>query len=132
MLDDSEDVSAHYLKSLSDTTVQMMDLSGTNRIRMHPQAQMYKFNHVFQPDITQSDFFYKTALPLVGDLLKGQNGLIFTYGVSNSGKTYTIQGGTQPNTAGVLPRTLDVVFNSVEGMQGEDKVRSSQRSMYTR
>ena len=112
-----------YLKSMSDTSVQMTDLSGGNRIRLHPQAQVYTFNHVFPPEINQSEFFTKTALPLVQDLLQGQNSLIFAYGVTNSGKTYTIQGGTEPGTTGVLPRTLDVVFNSLEGMHSNAPVR---------
>ena len=94
----------------------MTDPSGSNRIRLHPQAQNYTFNHVFPPETDQAEFFRYTTLPLVQGLLQGQNGLIFTYGVTNSGKTYTIQGGNQPNTAGLLPRTLDVVFNSLDGL----------------
>ena len=114
--DATEESATPYLKSLSETTVQMTDLSGSNRIRMHPQAQVYTFNHVFPPETHQSEFFTKTTLPIVRDLLSGENGLVFAYGVTNSGKTYTIQGGTEPNTAGLLPRTLDVVFNSLEGL----------------
>lgn len=102
----------------------MTDPSGTNRIRLHPQAQNYTFNHVFPPETDQADFFQHTTLPLVQGLLQGQNGLIFTYGVTNSGKTYTIQGGTEAGTAGLLPRTLDVVFNSVQGLLGQMPVRN--------
>lgn len=114
--DDNGDSCIPYIKSLSDTTVQMTDPSGSNRIRLHPQAQNYTFNHVFPPETDQAEFFTHTTLPLVQGLLQGQNGLIFTYGVTNSGKTYTIQGGSQSGTAGLLPRTLDVVFNSVGGL----------------
>ena len=122
---EQEELETPYLTSLSDTTVQMTDPSGANRIRLHPQAQVYTFNHVFPPDTDQPTFFHKTTLPLVDDVLKGQNGLIFTYGVTNSGKTYTIQGGSQPNTAGLLPRTLDVVFNSLKNVQSNPSVSSS-------
>ena len=55
-------------------------------------------------------------------LLQGENGLLFAYGVTNSGKTYSVQGGSGRGSEGVLPRALDVVFKSVEGLQGEDKV----------
>lgn len=124
-LGDQEELDTPYLTSLSDTTVQMTDLSGANRIRFNPQAQVYTFNHVFPPETSQPEFFHKTTLPLIDDVLKGQNGLIFTYGVTNSGKTYTIQGGSQSDTAGLLPRTLDVVFNSLTNVQGNPSVGGS-------
>ena len=56
------------------------------------------------------------------DLLQGQNALLFTYGVTNSGKTYTVQGGNDPSSAGILPRALDVIFNSVGPLQSDNKV----------
>ena len=37
--------------------------------------------------------------------------MVFTYGVTNSGKTYTVQGTTK--NGGILPRSLDVIFNSI-------------------
>ena len=60
--------------------------------------------------------------PLIKDALEGQNGLLFAYGVTNSGKTYTMQGGNTDGSAGILPRTLDVIFNSIEGLHGNGKV----------
>ena len=59
------------------------------------------------------------------DVLEGRNGLLFTYGVTNSGKTYTIQGGTAEGNAGILPRALDVIFNSIDGLHGDDRVSST-------
>ncbi|XP_042637349.1 kinesin-like protein KIF20B [Orycteropus afer afer] len=74
-------------------------------------AQKFSFSKVFGPDTTQKEFFQGCIMQLVKDLLKGQSRLIFTYGVTNSGKTYTIQ-GTEENT-GILPRTLNVLFDSL-------------------
>ena len=117
-----------YLEQLSDTTVRMLDLAGPSanssryRLSTAPQISTYSFSHVFPPTILQSDFFTKTTLPLVQDLLHGQNALLFTYGVTNSGKTYTVQGGNDPSSAGILPRTLDVIFNSVGRLQSDNKV----------
>lgn len=51
----------------------------------------------------------------------GKGGLLFSYGVSNSGKTYTIQGGAEGSQEGeekgLIPRAIDVIFNSIEGME---------------
>lgn len=107
----------------------MSDPNGTQnntRIRVSalPPSSIYKFSHVFPPNTIQSDFFTRTTLPLVNDALNGQNALLFTYGVTNSGKTYTVQGGTTEGSAGILPRTLDVLFNSIQGLHGDGKVRN--------
>ncbi|PWN40390.1 P-loop containing nucleoside triphosphate hydrolase protein, partial [Ceraceosorus guamensis] len=71
----------------------------------------------------QADFFKKTTLPLVKSLLSGSSGLIFTYGVTNSGKSYTVQGVPGEGGAGILPRTVDVIFNSIDGLQSESDLR---------
>ncbi|CAN0552266.1 unnamed protein product [Rangifer tarandus platyrhynchus] len=75
-------------------------------------AQKFSFSKVFGPETTQKDFFQGCILQPVKDLLKGQSRLIFTYGLTNSGKTYTFQ-GTEENT-GILPRTLNVLFDSLQ------------------
>jgi hypothetical protein len=57
----------------------------------------------------------------VHDVLNGENALVFAYGVTNSGKTYSIQGTR--DDGGILPRSLDVIFNSIKGYQNDSKVR---------
>lgn len=72
--------------------------------------------------MSQQTFFNKTTLPLIHDLLKGENALIFAYGVTNSGKTFSIMGTKKD--PGLLPRTLDVIFNSVHNYMSDSKVKS--------
>lgn len=55
--------------------------------------------------------FDEVALPLVEKLIKGNNGLLFTYGVTGSGKTYSMTG--VKDNIGIMPRCLDVLFNSI-------------------
>ncbi|KAF9650694.1 kinesin-domain-containing protein [Thelephora ganbajun] len=116
-----------YLEQLSDSSVRMLDPAGPSanppryRLSAVSQTSTYSFSHIFPPTTLQSDFFTRTTLPLVQDLLQGQNALLFTYGVTNSGKTYTVQGGSDPSSAGILPRTLDVIFNSVGHLQSDNK-----------
>lgn len=49
--------------------------------------------------------------------MQGQSGLLFTYGVTNSGKSYTVQGGAKTSEAGILPRSMDTIFNSIQGLE---------------
>lgn len=88
-----------------------------------PKAPLiFSFDKVFPPSSPQSAFFSQTTLPLVDKLLHGENGLLFAYGVTNSGKSYTISGGQGVEEKGVLPRAIDVVFNSIEGMESTANV----------
>lgn len=48
-------------------------------------------------------------------------GLLFTYGVTGSGKTFTMTGS--PGEGGLLPRSLDMIFNSIGPFQAKRFVR---------
>jgi kinesin family member 20 len=71
---------------------------------------------------SQSAFFTRTTLPLVHDFLsKGENCLLFAFGTTGSGKTWTVQGGKGgEEEVGILPRVLDVVWRSLEGKGGAE------------
>jgi hypothetical protein len=51
-------------------------------------------------------------------MIAGQNGLLFAYGITNSGKTYTIQG--VPEKEGIVPRMLMDLFGRLERQQAGD------------
>ncbi|XP_064286890.1 kinesin-like protein KIF20B isoform X2 [Passer domesticus] len=90
----------HYLSRLSEKT------SG-------PMLQKFTFSQVFGPETTQEEFFEGTMKQPVQDFLDGYNRLVFTYGVTNAGKTYTFQG--TEDDVGILPRTMDMLFKSIQG-----------------
>ncbi|XP_069720441.1 kinesin-like protein KIF20B [Phaenicophaeus curvirostris] len=75
--------------------------------------QKFTFSQVFGPETTQEEFFEGAIKQPVQDFLDGYNRLIFTYGVTNAGKTYTIQG--TEDDVGILPRTMDMLFKSIGG-----------------
>ncbi|RWS29160.1 kinesin-like protein KIF23, partial [Leptotrombidium deliense] len=93
------------VRRFNDYTVQLRPPSG-------PRSEIYyTFKYVFPETASQKTLFENIAKPLVSDLLAGKNGLLFTYGITSSGKTYTVTGNPQNN--GILPRCLDVLFNSI-------------------
>ncbi|XP_042725381.1 kinesin-like protein KIF20A isoform X1 [Lagopus leucura] len=75
----------------------------------------FTFSQVFGPETTQSEFFEGSTKEIVRAYVNGVNGLVFTYGVTNAGKTYTIQGTSKD--LGILPRSLDMIFNYIRGRQ---------------
>jgi hypothetical protein len=56
----------------------------------------------------------------VQDLLSGNNALIFAYGVTNSGKTYSVIG--KNDDPGLIPRSINLIFNSIKKHLSETKV----------
>lgn len=102
-------------------------LPNTVRYRPTPPATTanYTFTQVFKPDTQQDAFFQRSTLPLIRNLLSGESALLYAYGVTNSGKTYTIQGGTEQGEPGLLPRSIDVVFNSITSLQSDRPLRPS-------
>ncbi|NXU75432.1 KIF23 protein, partial [Oreotrochilus melanogaster] len=77
----------------------------------------YSFKEVFGTRVVQKELFEVVAKPLVEDLIRGKNGLLFTYGVTGSGKTHTMTGS--PGDGGLLPRCLDMIFNSIGPFQAK-------------
>ncbi|XP_030622593.1 kinesin-like protein KIF20A [Chanos chanos] len=73
----------------------------------------FSFTKIFGPQSTQQDVYDQMMQEMVRDVLHGENRLLYTYGVTNSGKTYTIQGGG--GKAGLLPRALMSVFLKLSG-----------------
>ncbi|NWH75698.1 KI20A protein, partial [Piaya cayana] len=74
-------------------------------------AHRFSFTKIFGPDVGQKLFFDETMKEVVKDVLNGQNWLVYTYGITNSGKTHTVQGSNKD--VGILPRSLAAIFNSV-------------------
>ncbi|XP_041865034.1 kinesin-like protein KIF20A [Melanotaenia boesemani] len=73
----------------------------------------FSFSKIFGPETKQQQFYEGTMKKMVNDVLKGENRLLYTYGVTNSGKTYTIQGSGRE--AGLLPRALASLFRKLQG-----------------
>ncbi|KAF3703365.1 Kinesin-like protein KIF20A Kinesin-like protein 174 [Channa argus] len=80
----------------------------------------FSFSQIFSPETTQAELFEDTVRSQMLDFLDGKNALIFSYGVTNAGKTFTIQG--TPKEPGILPRVLDATFHHIgaNGYEGMD------------
>ncbi|XP_034390989.1 kinesin-like protein KIF23 isoform X2 [Cyclopterus lumpus] len=106
------------IEVISSSTIQLHAPEGfkTNRNGEYKETQ-YSFKKVFGVSISQMELFEYVAKPLVDDLINGRNGLLFTYGVTGSGKTFTMTGS--PGQGGLLPRSLDMIFNSIGPYQAK-------------
>ncbi|KAM6426396.1 kinesin-like protein KIF23 isoform 7-T7 [Liasis olivaceus] len=106
------------IEVISSTTVQVHPPDGYRIARNGEYKEVqYSFKEVFGTSISQRRVFDVVAKPLVEDLIHGKNGLLFTYGVTGSGKTHTMTGS--PGEGGLLPRCLDMIFNSIGPFQAK-------------
>ncbi|XP_035484710.1 kinesin-like protein KIF23 isoform X6 [Scophthalmus maximus] len=106
------------VEMISSSTIQLHAPDGlkANRNGEYKETQ-YSFKKVFGINTTQMELFEDVAKPLVEDLIHCKNGLLFTYGVTGSGKTFTMTGS--PGEGGLLPRSLDMLFNSIGPFQAK-------------
>ncbi|KAL4000783.1 chromosome alignment-maintaining phosphoprotein 1 [Sarotherodon galilaeus] len=92
----------------------------------------FSFSQIFEPDTTQAELFENTVKNQMSDFLDGKNALIFSYGVTNAGKTFTIQG--TPKEPGILPRVLESTFQYIgehqyQGMDLKPYLRNGVQSL---
>ncbi|XP_076760736.1 uncharacterized protein LOC143429158 [Xylocopa sonorina] len=74
-------------------------------------CRKFTFTKTFGPETTQLELFEQSVKQQMIDFLSGQNSTIMTYGTTNSGKSYTLQGTiTSP---GIIPRCLEFVFSNI-------------------
>ncbi|XP_066597445.1 kinesin-like protein KIF23 [Prorops nasuta] len=105
-----DDISCITIES-SNAMIVIPPESAINLRNGNQRTLLASFDHLFGTDATQIQVFDVVALPLIQNLLKGKNSLLFTYGVTASGKTYTMTGDLQ--NQGIMPRCLNVIFNSI-------------------
>lgn len=110
-LDDNDPNQERCVEVIDETTLQIVPPQ-SSRAFYNGKATQFAFKGVFDEAASQKTVFQRAGLPLVRELLDGKNGLLFTYGVTGSGKTHTMQGTTEDG--GVMARAIDVIFNSVE------------------
>ncbi|XP_076763159.1 kinesin-like protein KIF6 [Xylocopa sonorina] len=87
-----------------------------------PESWNFSFFRIFEEFTTQEDVFDNVARPVVESALDGYNGTIFAYGQTASGKTYTITGKLEDECRGVIPRSLQHLF---------DVIRKRPENLYT-
>ena len=81
-------------------------INGTGKM-----THRFSFTKIFSSESSQKDIFSKIVYSKLKDFVEGQNQLVFTYGATSAGKSYTMQG--VPGQSGVLPRAIDTIFLSI-------------------
>ncbi|KAK2400964.1 Kinesin-like protein KIN-5C [Trifolium repens] len=102
--------------------------------------RVFTFDKVFGPSAKQKDLYDQAVIPIVNEVLEGFNCTIFAYGQTGTGKTYTMEGdskktksgpnGELPAEAGVIPRAVKQIFDTLEGQNAEYSVKVTFLELY--
>ena len=83
---DSPDENSHRsIDVLDESTILLRAPVGSQAFKNGDRETRYAFNSVFDEDCSQDMLYRATGAPLVDSLFDGHNGLIFAYGITNSG-----------------------------------------------
>jgi hypothetical protein len=86
-------------------------------------AHQYTFDKVFEATSTQEEV-YSTVRDLIAESLRGYNVTIFAFGMTGSGKTFTIAGQSPPcppSSAGIVPRAVHQVFSDLRAQASRNR-----------
>ncbi|CED82919.1 Kinesin-like protein [Phaffia rhodozyma] len=72
----------------------------------------FHIDHLHLPPTPTSALFNKVISPIVASTVDGFDGTVFAYGMTGSGKTYTM-GGVEGDP-GVIPRAIDQIFDAID------------------
>ncbi|EGG21138.1 kinesin family member 11 [Cavenderia fasciculata] len=72
----------------------------------------YTYDHLFLPNIENIDVYTSVAKGIITSTMEGFNGVIFAYGQTASGKTFTMKGTGRKNP-GVIPLAIQDVFSFI-------------------
>ncbi|GAB2257646.1 hypothetical protein Droror1_Dr00013806 [Drosera rotundifolia] len=102
--------------------------------------RVFTFDKVFGPSAQQKDLYKQAIVPIVNEVLEGFNCTIFAYGQTGTGKTYTMEGdckrsksgpnGQLPAEAGVIPRAIKQIFDTLESQNAEYSVKVTFLELY--
>eukprot|EP01066_Platyproteum_vivax_P015821 Platyproteum_vivax@DN6941_c0_g2_i1.p1 len=102
-------------------------------------SKTFTFDGVCNPYTTQEEIFNSHISPVVDEVLQGFNCTIFAYGQTGTGKTYTMEGDMKEylkddvqltHHAGLIPRSVQAVFDRLEAQNAEYSVRVSYLEIY--
>ncbi|CAN1775497.1 Kinesin-like protein KIN-5B [Linum perenne] len=96
----------------------------------------FTFDKVFGPKAQQRAIYDQAISPIVKEVLDGFNCTVFAYGQTGTGKTYTMEGGMRnkggdlPAEAGVIPRAVRQIFDTLEAQKADYSMKVTFLELY--
>lgn len=111
---------------LTDSSVALRTVKSSAQGKVEVEEVSYAFDGVFNAESTQAEVFQSAMLPQVRSLLAGRDTLTFAYGITNAGKTHTIQGSESGDGQGAIPRALECIFRALDAHKAHTAPRTGE------
>ncbi|CAI5467914.1 unnamed protein product [Closterium sp. Yama58-4] len=110
----------------------------THNVAGKSSERAFNFDRVFGPTSKQQHLYKLAIAPIVEEVLEGFNCTIFAYGQTGTGKTFTMQGdvtragenGQLPEGAGVIPRSIKHIFDTLDSQGAEYNIKVTYLELY--
>lgn len=99
--------------TLTENAVAVRTVKTNTQGRDSVEECSFFFDVVYKGTSSQEQVFDGAMLPQVQALFAGRDTLTFAYGITNAGKTYTIQGKGGADELGCIPRALESTFSAL-------------------
>uniref|UniRef100_A0A0K8STU4 Kinesin-like protein n=1 Tax=Lygus hesperus TaxID=30085 RepID=A0A0K8STU4_LYGHE len=78
----------------------------------------FTFDGVYGDNSTTEQIYNESAYPLIEGVLEGYNSTVFAYGQTGCGKSFSMQGVTDPaSQRGIIPRAFEHIFEAISVSQ---------------
>lgn len=94
--------------AVDGSSITMQDPSGER------DPHTFNFDFAYFWDSTQEQVYKDLGKPILDGALRGFNGTIFAYGQTGSGKTFSMMGGEDAGSEGIIPKLNGELFTALE------------------
>ncbi|KAL8738912.1 MAG: hypothetical protein Q9181_000364 [Wetmoreana brouardii] len=105
--------------SLQPTLVRVPSIKNENEV------YSFQFSGVYDQSSTQQTIFDNEIAPTIKHLFNGFDVTIFAYGVTGTGKTYTMRGGKSLADRGIIPRLLSSTYRRCRKIEKDSAGKTS-------
>ncbi len=112
--------------------VQVPDSADQGLLLNHTSGKLsFEYDKVFEVDATNQLVFNDVVNDKVLDAFNGISSTVFAYGQTGSGKSYTMMGGSTFNERGIIPLTIERIFDEIRIRQTEGSYTIQCQMTYT-
>ncbi|KAL6133281.1 hypothetical protein ACLB2K_065518 [Fragaria x ananassa] len=132
----SDDERKSNVQTVVSCNEQKREVTVVHSLNNKPADKVFTFDKVFGPKAQQKSIYEQAISPIVNEVLDGFNCTVFAYGQTGTGKTYTMEGGMRnkngnlPAEAGVIPRAVRQIFDTLEAQKADYSLRVTFLELY--
>lgn len=120
------------IKVFNPHRIDITDNSEIEKVISSDKKISFKFDKIFPPNSEQKEVYNFVGKPMIKELMDGYNCTLFTYGVTGSGKTYSMFGfdiesgetglWKDEEGMGIIPRAINDVFQYISEIKDDVEV----------